>query len=197
MCHGDDAGLRVPPRLAAVQVVVLAVKEEAVEAARRIADDLRAAGVRVEVDARTDTPFGRRAVDWELKGVPVRVELGPRDLADNRAMLVRRVPGEKAPVPLAALVEAIRVALVEDQVALFAAAQQRRDARIVDAKSVDDVVEAAAAGWARIPWAELGTAGEARLAEQSVTVRCLVRPDGTVPEAEDEPDLLAYCARAY
>jgi prolyl-tRNA synthetase len=197
MVHGDDAGLRVPPRLAPTQVVVLAIKAEAVERANLVAAELRAAGLRVEVDARADIPFGRRAVDWELKGAPVRVELGPRDLAEDKATLVRRVPGEKALVPLAALVEAVRVALVEDQVALFADAQARRDARIADVKSVEDVVEAAATGWARIPWADLGTAGETRLAEQAVTVRCLVRPDGGIPDTDDEPDLLAYCARAY
>jgi prolyl-tRNA synthetase len=197
MVHGDDNGLRVPPRLAATQVVVVAVKAEAVEAAGRIADELRAEGVRVEVDDRVDIPFGRRAVDWELKGVPVRVELGPRDLAAEQATLARRVPGSKAPVPLVGLAEAVRIALVEDQVALFAEAEQRRDARITDVKSVDEVSEAAGAGWARIPWAELGVAGEAKLAEQAVTVRALVRPDGAVPDSEDEPDLLAYCARAY
>src|SRR5262249_52986069 len=119
MVHGDDDGLRVPPRLAPTQVVVLAVNPEAARAARRLAADLRAAGVRAAVDDRPDTRFGRRAVDWELKGVPVRVELGPRDLAEESATLVRRVPGRKAPVPLAALVEAVRVALVEDQVALL------------------------------------------------------------------------------
>ncbi|HVQ91563.1 MAG TPA: proline--tRNA ligase [Mycobacteriales bacterium] len=197
MVHGDDAGLRVPPRLAPVQVAVVAIKAEAVEAAGRIAADLRAAGVRVEVDDRTDTPFGRRVVDWELKGVPVRVELGPRDLAEEQATLARRVPGSKAPVPLVGLVEAVRIALVEDQVALLAEAEQRRDSRIADAKTLDEVAEATGAGWARIPWADLGVAGEAKLAEQAVTVRALVRPDGTVPDAEDEPDLLAYCARAY
>jgi prolyl-tRNA synthetase len=197
MVHGDGDGLRVPPRLAPVQVAVIAVKPEAVEAATLIAADLRAAGLRAQVDDRTDTPFGRRAVDWELKGVPVRVELGPRDLADEQATLARRVPGTKTPVPLVGLVEAVRIALVEDQVALFAEAEQRRDARIADAKTLDDVIEAAAGGWARIPWAELGTAGEARLAEQAVTVRLLTRPDGGVPDSEDEPDLLAYCARAY
>ncbi len=199
MAHGDDAGLRVPPRLAPIQVVVLAVKPEAVEAAERIAADadLRAAGSRVELDARTDTPFGRRAVDWELRGVPVRVEVGPRDLADQRATLVRRVPGTKEPVGLAALPDLVRVALVEDQVDLLARAQRRRDARTTDAKTVDEVVEAAATGWARIPWANLGADGEQALVQRSVTVRCLVRPDGGVPDAEDEPELLAYCARAY
>jgi prolyl-tRNA synthetase len=197
MVHGDDDGLRVPPRLAPTQVAVVAIKPEAVEAATLVAADLRAAGLRAVVDDRTDTPFGRRAVDWELKGVPVRVELGPRDLAEEQATLARRVPGTKAPVPLAGLVEAVRIALVEDQVALYADAERRRDARIADVKTADDVLEAAAAGWARIPWGELGEAGEARLAEQAVTVRLLARPDGGVPDSADEPDLLAYCARAY
>ena len=197
MAHGDDDGLRVPPRLAPTQVAVLVVKESALEAAERLADDLRAAGVRVVLDGATDVPFGRRAVNWELKGVPLRVEVGPRDLAEDRVTLARRVSRDKAPVPLGGLVNAVRTALVEDQVALFAEAEQRRVARTADVKTVDEAVDAAAAGWARMPWADLGAEGEARLAERSVSVRCLVRPDGSLPEAEDEPDLLAYCARAY
>lgn len=79
MTHGDDNGLRVPPRLAPVQAVVLAVKgDEAVLATvRELGDRLTAAGIRGHVDDRTDIPFGRRAVGWELKGVPVRVGVGP------------------------------------------------------------------------------------------------------------------------
>jgi prolyl-tRNA synthetase len=197
MCHGDDAGLRVPPRIAPVQVVVLAVKQEAVEAVRSLAADLRAAGLRVEVDDRVDTPFGRRAVDWELKGVPVRVEIGPRDLAEGSAMLVRRIAGGKAPVPVDAVVKAVVAALEEDQAALLDQARARRDARVADVSTLDEAVEAASAGWARIPWATLGADGEERLAEHAVTVRCLVRPDGGVPASDTEPDLLAYCAKAY
>jgi prolyl-tRNA synthetase len=197
MCHGDDAGLRVPPRLAPTEVVVLAVKSEAREAAARVVDDLRVAGVRVQLDDRVEIPFGRRAVDWELKGVPVRVELGPRDLAEDRATLVRRIPGSKEPAALRGLADRVRLALVEDHVALYAEAERWRDERTVDVKSPDEVADACAAGWARLPWADLGVEGEARLAEQAVSVRCLVRPDGGVPESEEEPDLLAYCGRAY
>jgi prolyl-tRNA synthetase len=197
MAHGDDDGLRVPPRLAATQVVVLAVKAEAAEAAHRMADQLSAAGARVEVDDRVDLPFGRRAVDWELKGVPVRVEIGPRDLAEDRVTLVRRIPGTKTPVPVSGLVDTVRIGMVEDQVALYAEAEQLRDQRISDVKTIEDAVEAAATGWARVPWSELGAEGETRLAEQSVSVRCLTRPDGSLPAAEDEADLIAYCARAY
>jgi prolyl-tRNA synthetase len=197
MGHGDDAGLRVPPRLAPTQVAVIVIKAEAAEAAGRLANELSSEGIRVELDDRADVPFGRRAVDWELKGVPLRVEVGPRDLAEDRVMLVRRVGGGKTPTPLAGLLDAVRVALVEDQVALYAEAERARDARIADVKSVEDAVEAAATGWARLPWSELGPEGEAALAERSVTVRCLVRADGSLPDSGDEPDVLAYCARAY
>ena len=197
MAHGDDDGLRVPPRLAATQAVVLAIKAEVADACGRIADELRAIGVRVEVDDRADIPFGRRAVDWELRGVPIRIEVGPRDLAANQVTLVRRIPGTKTPAPLDGLADAVRVALVEDQVALFAQAEQLRDERITDVKTLEDAAEAAASGWARMPWADLRPEGEAKLAERAVSVRCLTRADGSLPSSGDEPDLVAYCAKAY
>ena len=79
MCHGDDFGLQVPPRLAPVQVLVMVVKEGegVVEAARQVVADLLARGVRAELDARVDTPFGRRAGDAELNGHPAPVGVGP------------------------------------------------------------------------------------------------------------------------
>ncbi len=197
MCHGDDGGLRLPPRLAHTQVVVLAVKSDVVDRAHALAAPLRAAGVRVAVDDRTDVPFGRRAVDWELKGVPVRIEIGPRDLAAGTATLVRRIPGSKQPVPLDGLPAAVADALTVDQQALFDRAQERQASRTVDVGSADAAVEAAGSGWARMPWAALGDDGERDLATQGVSVRCLLRPDGSVPESDAEPDLLAHVARAY
>ena len=91
MCHGDDAGLRVPPRVAHVQVVVLVVRDEdgVADEAHRIAAALTAAGIRTRVDDQTATGFGRRVTDWELKGVPVRVEIGPRDLKEGVVTVVR------------------------------------------------------------------------------------------------------------
>ena len=69
MGHGDDSGLRLPPRIAPIQVVIVGQgRGRVVEAARKLGDAMRDAGVRVEVDDRIDTPFGRRAVDWELQG---------------------------------------------------------------------------------------------------------------------------------
>ncbi len=205
MMHGDDSGLRVPPRLAPVQAVVLAVKgDDAVLAeVRRIGETLKAAGVRVQVDDRTDVPFGRRAVDWELKGVPVRIEVGPRDLENGTAMLARRIvdehrPGGKEPVAIAALAELLPAVLEEGQQLLLTQARARRESRTSDVTSVEEAVEATAAGgWARIPWASLGEEGEAGLAEHGVTVRCLVAEDGAVPDADGTPGNVAFVARSY
>ncbi|MFD9431495.1 proline--tRNA ligase [Streptomyces sp. NPDC060002] len=200
MTHGDDDGLRVPPRLAQVQVVVLAIKgDEAVLAkVRELGDRLKAAGLRVRVDDRTDLPFGRRAVDWELKGVPVRVEIGPRDLENGTAMLARRIPGGKEPVAIDALVGLLPAVLEEDQALLLKQSRERRESRTTDVSTIQEAAEAAAAdGWARIPWATLGEEGEARLAEQSLTVRCLIAEDGSVPDDGDAPGNVAIVARAY
>jgi prolyl-tRNA synthetase len=197
MVHGDDAGLRVPPALAPIQVVVMAVKAEVIDAVHKIAADLTDAGARVVVDDRTDIPFGRRAVDWELKGVPLRVELGPRDLDGNVAVLARRLSGGKAPVPLSELTAEVSRLLAEEQRAMLSAARDERDARIALVSTVDDAAAAGLEAWAKLPWAVLGENGEATLAESGVTVRCLQRPDGSVPESETEDDLVAYVARSY
>ncbi|HEY3562059.1 MAG TPA: proline--tRNA ligase [Kribbella sp.] len=198
MVHGDDAGLRVPPAVAPVQAVVLAVKDEAIAAARRIADDLTAAGLRVTLDDRADQPFGRRAVNWELKGVPIRIEVGPRDLAAGAATVVRRLRNSsKSAVSLSDLTTTVVEAIDADQTYLLAEATERQDARIATVSTVDEAVEATAAGWARLPYDAIGEAGEDRLAESGVTVRCLQRPDGSLPIGDNEQNLTAYVARSY
>jgi len=199
MCHGDDDGLRVPPRLAPVQAHVMIVKDgEGVgEAAAKLRDALRDAGVRVGFDDRVDTPFGRRAVDAELKGYPVRVEVGPRDLAAGNAVLVRRTDGSKTPVAVPDVVKAVLAALDADQQALYDAALAMRLDRTVEVGTLADAIEASTTGWAKVPWSEVGPAGEKEANGQGVTVRCLIRADGSVPDSEDEPELQAILARAY
>jgi prolyl-tRNA synthetase len=199
MGHGDDAGLRLPPAVAPHQVVVFLVKDEngSGETARKLHDALLANGVRSKLDDRVDTSFGRRAVDWELKGVPVRLEVGPRELADGNVGLLRRDNGEKTSVAVDGAVAAVTAALEAAQQALFDEALARREAHTVDVTSIEDAAEAAKNGFARLPLAVLGADGEARLAESAVTVRCIQRPDGSVPESEDEPDLVVFAARSY
>jgi prolyl-tRNA synthetase len=199
MTHGDDAGLRVPPRVAAIQVVVLLVRDEegAGAEAARLTETLGGLGVRAVLDDRTDQSFGRRTVDWELKGVPVRVEVGPRDLAEGKVTVVRRDSGQKEPVALADAGTAVAVALEDVQQALLDAATARLRDRTATTATLDEAAEAAQEGFARVPWAKIGPEGEARLAERSVSVRCLQRPDGSVPDSGDEGDLVAFVARAY
>lgn len=199
MGHGDDLGLRIPPRLAPVQAVVLLVRDEqgAGERAKAMAAELRDAGARVELDDRVDVSFGRRATDWELKGIPVRIEVGPRDLSAGEVTIVRRDTSEKAPVALDAAAARVVELLEVIQRDMLATATDAREARTVDCATLDEVQEAAADGFARVPWSVVGAEGEATLAESSVTVRCLQRADGSLPQSEDEEGLVAYCARAY
>ena len=199
MGHGDDAGLVVPPRLASIQAVVLVIRddEEVVAAARRIADELKGAGVRVRLDDRTDVSFGRRATDWELKGIPVRIEVGPRDLANGEVTVVRRDTSAKQQAGLDQLTGLVPEMLAAIQDDLLSGATRRRDERTVEVSTIDEAREAAQTGFARIPWATLGEEGEAALAEHAVTVRCLQLPDGSVPESESAPDVLAVVSRAY
>jgi prolyl-tRNA synthetase len=199
MAHGDDLGLRVPPRLAPVQVEVLVVREgEGVaEVAHKLTAALHGTGVRAMLNERVDVPFGRRAIDAELKGYPVRIEIGPRDIAENRVVMVRRVTGEKIAVPIDGTVSRVTAALEADQQTLYEEALARQRQRTADVTSVPEAVEAAGAGWARLPWSEVGSEGEAELNAQGITVRCLVRADGGVPDSEDEPDLVAVVGRAY
>ncbi len=199
MAHGDDAGLRVPPRLASTQVVVLLVRDAdgAGERARLITESLRTAGVRVHLDDRVDVSFGRRATDWELKGIPVRLEVGPRDLANEEVTLVRRDTNAKAQVAVSGLRQEVETQLDAVQADMLAMATERRDQRTADVGTVAEAAEAAASGFARLPWAAVGTEGEATLATDGVSVRCLQRPDGSVPESDTEPDLMCLVARAY
>jgi prolyl-tRNA synthetase len=199
MAHGDDDGLRVPPALAPVQAVVLVVRDDegVAAAASRISADLRAAGVRVELDDRTATSFGRRATDWELKGVPVRVEVGPRDLVAGNVTVARRVGASKDPVRLDGVVDAVTAALELAQQDLLHEARIRRDEAIAEVETLASALDAARTGWAKVPWDVVRQADGAGPLGDGVTVRCLQRSDGSLPGSSEEPDLVAYLARAY
>jgi prolyl-tRNA synthetase len=198
MAHGDDEGLRLPPRLAPVQAVVVLVKGEdgAAEAAAAVARELAGAGLRVELDDRTGTSFGRRTVDWELKGVPVRVEVGPRDLAAGQVTVVRRDDRSKEQVALGGVTGRLTTLLEEVQSALHAEARARREERTADVSSVEEAVEAAASGFARIAW-DTARDAEAEMHAAAVSVRCLQRADGGLPGSSSEAGLVATVAKAY
>jgi prolyl-tRNA synthetase len=199
MVHGDDRGLRVPPRLAPTQVIVLVARggEGVVEAAGAITDELLRDGIRAELDDRLELSVGRRIVDHELRGVPLRVELGPRELAEAEATVVRRATGSKENLPLDGLVRVLRQMLDDDQRELLAQATALRDGRTESVQTIEAVREAAARGFARIPWRELGPDGEASLAREGISVRCLIRDDGRPVDDPDADGVDALLARAY
>jgi prolyl-tRNA synthetase len=200
MAHGDDRGIRIPPRVAPVQAVVIAVNddERTRAAAAQLVESLSTAGVRTRLDARVEQGFGRRVTGWELKGVPVRVEVGPRDLESGQAIIVRRDSGEKSTAPLGLIASHIPILLETMHTEMMAAARRRLAERTVDAVSVEDAREAAHGGFARIPWRVLGENGEAILNRHAVSVRCLQTSEGMVPGATDaEDDLVAIVGRSY
>ncbi len=201
MAHGDDRGLIVPPRLAATQVVVLVVRHDDAgavgAAAKTLVDELESAGVRVKLDDRVDVQFGRRATAWELKGVPLRIELGPRDIAEGLGTVARRDTGEKIPMKLSELAGTVAPALERIQNELLSAATISRDDRTHDVSTVDEIFDAVEGGFARIPFASLDEAAITRLSDRGITVRCIQTADGEAPEREDEPGLIALVAKAY
>jgi prolyl-tRNA synthetase len=200
MCHGDDFGLVLPPALAPVQVVVVVAKDTdgaVTHAASALVDELRARGMRVSLDDDVAQAFGWRATEWDLQGVPIRVELGPRDLAENAAMLYRRDTRDKNKVGIDNVVDEAQRLSGRIQMDMFEAATARRDATVSDCTTLDQARDVAQTGVARLPWELVGTSGEQDLATGGLTVRCLQLSDGSLPETDDDAGALAYVARAY
>jgi prolyl-tRNA synthetase len=134
MAHGDDAGLRLPPAVAPVQVVIVPIyrsddeRATVMGVAEKLRADLAASGVRVRLDDRDQHRPGYKFAEWELKGVPVRIELGPRDVEAGRAVLVGRLGGEKQEVSLADVVAGMDARLASVQRDLHADALAYREA---------------------------------------------------------------------
>jgi prolyl-tRNA synthetase len=180
MAHGDDQGLRLPPRVAPQQVVIVPIggegDNEVPGAAAAVADELRAAGVRVRVDDRPEHRPGFKFNEWELKGAPLRVEIGARDLAAGAVTVARRDTGEKEQLPLPRAAAAIDELLGEVQASLFDSARDERKRRTLrDPSSYDEMVEYLrdAAGFVVAPWCGRSEC-EARVKEDSsATIRLL------------------------
>jgi prolyl-tRNA synthetase len=199
MGHGDERGLRLPPRIAPTQVAIVVVRDEgeALERARELTGAIAAAGARVKLDDKVETGFGRRATDWELKGVPLRIDLGPRDLAEGQVTLNIRHSGEKRQVPLGDVAGLVPELLDTVQAEMLAEATSFREGATSTVGTVNEALEVGKEGVAKIALDQLGADGERRLLDEGISVRCIQRPDGTVPDSEDEPDLVAVVARAY
>ena len=150
MGHGDDAGLILPPRVAPVQVIIVpivrsndpegsAAVEEACARIEREAKDL---GVRVKVDRRDGIRPGEKYAHWELRGVPLRIAAGARDLAEGKVTVVRRVDGESVQVPVDGVAQRLPAMLDEAQAVLRARAQRMLEERSVEVRTLDELRQA-------------------------------------------------------
>jgi prolyl-tRNA synthetase len=182
MVHGDDQGLVLPPKLAPYQVVIVPIfkndeeKSVVMQAASKVKQELLKAGVRVTLDGREGPSPGWKFNDWEMRGVPLRIELGPKDVAKQAAVLARRDrPGRegKTSAPLAGIAEAAQKLLGEIQQSLFDKALAFRKANTREAKTYDELKQAVETGFALSHWC--GNAEcEAKIKEETrATMRCI------------------------
>ena len=188
MTHGDDRGLRLPPRVAPQQVVIVPIgradDHAVLDAAGALAGELGAAGIRARVDDRPEHRPGFKFNEWELKGVPLRVELGARDLAASQVTVARRDTGEKEEIPLGGATGAIRGLLDAVQASLLRTAREERERRTLRGPASYAQLTAflrEAAGFAEAPWCGR-RACEAQVKEDcSATIRRLPLDDDSAP----------------
>lgn len=155
MTHGDERGLRLPPKVAPIQVVILPIaahKTGVTEACEKLQADLTRAGFRVKLDDRDNVSAGFKFNEWELKGVPLRLEVGPRDLENGVATAFRRDTLEKFTLPFTGIEEAVGDTLEAIQQELFRQAAAFRDDRTVTVHTMEALGEAVQSGFARAMW---------------------------------------------
>jgi prolyl-tRNA synthetase len=143
MSHGDDSGLRLPPRVAPIQVAIVPIsigdwKESVLPSAKKIEADLSALGLRVKLDDREEFTPGWKFSDWEMRGVPLRLEIGPRDVKNSQVVAVRRDIRSKESLPMAGLAEHIPSILEDIQQTLFNEALRFQKDNTFQASSYDE-----------------------------------------------------------
>jgi prolyl-tRNA synthetase len=210
MTHGDDQGLVLPPRLAPIQAVIVPIfktdeeKAKVMEVANRIFSELKAAGIRLKMDDRDNVSSGFKFNDWEMRGVPVRVEIGPKDIEKGSVALARRdKPGRegKTFIPQTDLAATVNQLLIDIQVSLLKRATEFRDANIHDPKDYEEFKSVLADGWALSYWCE-SKACETKVKEDAkATTRNIPfdqpEAEGTCIVCGEKARRKVYFAKAY
>ncbi len=203
--HGDDKGLVFPPEVAPVQVVVIPIifgnSEDIIKACTDVAELLKKEGIRTALDTSDERP-GAKYYRWEMKGVPVRVEIGPRDLKNNVATIVRRDNGKKETAPLANIVEEVRDRFHAIHESLLEKAAISLRGRIKDCNTLEEVKENIPEGIARIAWCGERECGLSM--EEAVGAGILGIPEGELgrgtgkcPVCGRETKNMAIMAKTY
>ncbi|MFN8534530.1 MAG: proline--tRNA ligase [Dehalococcoidia bacterium] len=214
MVHGDDQGLRLPPVMAPIQTVIVPIwrkdeeKSVVLPAAEQVERALATAGVRVKLDLRDELTPGFKYHDWEMRGVPLRIEIGPRDVQQQAVVIARRdVPGKEGKqfgVPIESLATVVRALLDDVQAGLLRQATDHREANttrgVRSYQEFQDVLEERG-GFIRTHWAG-GSADEERLKDETkATIRCFPldpeEGEGVCFFTGERTDQVAIFARAY
>lgn len=188
MTHSDDNGLVLPPKLAPIQVVIVPIYKNTEEyeltcaKGREIMQQLKAAGIRVKLDDNDKYKPGWKFAEYEFKGVPLRIAIGPRDIQNNNVELARRDLREKTVVPMDGLTERISGLLTEIQQSLFDKAKTYRDANIHRVDTYDQFKEIVngEGGFVLAHWDGTGETEQKIKEETKATIRCI--PMNNTPE---------------
>jgi prolyl-tRNA synthetase len=201
MTHGDDAGIITPPRLAQYQAVIVPIyksdeeRTTVLEAAHHVYRELKTGGIRVHLDSRDGMKPGAKYYEWEGRGVPLRLEIGPRDVAAGHVMLARRTGGKKTPFATNGLAHSLRIEIDAMQQDLLDGARTRREqnsVRGIESKEAFLEFIARDGGFAYAGWCG-DTFCEADIKEQTkATIRCLPDEEFRSPNA---PTRCMWCNR--
>jgi prolyl-tRNA synthetase len=207
MTHGDDSGLILPPRVAPYQVVIVPIprgnwQETVLPRAQALKAELEQAGIRVMLDAREEYTPGWKFSEWELRGVPLRVEIGPKDLEKQQVVAVRRDTRAKTPTPMDGLAASVQALLDEIQQGLFAKAVAFRESRTSSAETYDELKQLmdGRPGFVTAPWCGSAACEAAIKAETQATIRNLPfedRPGGACVKCGEPAITRARFAKSY
>ncbi|MFH1471323.1 MAG: proline--tRNA ligase [Nanoarchaeota archaeon] len=209
MVHGDDKGLVLPPKIAPLQAVIVPIlfektRDEVILEAEKIQYSLEEAGVRSHLDSRDAYSPGYKFSEWELKGVPLRIEIGPRDLKNGEVVLARRDTGEKRSVKIAGLKNAVSIALESIQSNLLAQSKKFLETHITEVKdyAIFKKVVEDGGGFVNVAWCGDGKCEEKIKEETGATMRVLpfdekVKPKSKCLYCGKDAKESIYAARAY
>ena len=205
MVHGDNSGLVLPPRIAPVQVMVIPIqqkKEGVLDAARSLTDALTSAGIRARMDDSDKSP-GWKFAEQEMRGVPARVEIGPKDLEEGTAVIVRRDTREKTVVSLEELPARMQALLEQEQANLFRRAKEHRDSHTYVAETPEKFRELATdrPGFIKAMWCGRRECEDKIKEEYGVTSRCIPFAQEHISDTciccGQKAEKMVYWGRAY
>ncbi len=208
MTHGDDSGLILPPKVAPWQVVIVPIprgnwKDTVLPACEAIRDELVAAGIRVKLDADDSQTPGWKYAEYQMRGVPLRLEIGPKDIEKKSVFSARRDTKAKAPLPMDGLAARVTALLDEIQASLLARARAFRDAHTSAAGAYDEFkqIMEGRPGFVVSPWCGNGDCEATIKAETQATIRNIpfgsTTPTGTCVRCDKPAVVNAWFAKAY